>query len=302
MTNKRSFLVVGGDSLVGGGVVDALKRRGDAAFASTRRRDTLDAQRVFLDFESDEPFQAPVGADYAFLIAAATNYDRCEKDPLAKVINVELIPRAVASLLEQGLFVTYISTNSVFGGERPWPHEDDAHDPGIAYALQKSESEGVIRAAAERLGASDRLNIVRLTKIMNASVSPLPAWYSAWKRGQPVEPFSDLIFAPISVKFVGSALATIGEKRVSGNLHLSGAENVSYVEFAEALARRLGVDADLIRPTTSVERGINIPFKPQFSGLGMTRTTQLCGVVPQPLDQLIGDLIADLEMNEGINR
>ena len=302
MTDKRSFLVVGGDSLVGGGVVDALQCRGDAVFASTRRRDTLNSQRVFLDFESDEPFRAPAGADYAFLIAAATNYDRCERDPLAKVINVELVPRAVASLLEQGLFVTYISTNSVFGGERPWPHEDDPHAPGIAYARQKSESEDVIRAAAERLDAAGRLNIVRLTKIMNAGVSPLPAWFAAWKRGEPVEPFSDLIFAPISVRFVGNALAAIGQKRVSGNLHLSGAENVSYVEFAHALARRLGVDADLIRPTTSVERGVNIPFRPRFSGLGMTRTTQLCGVEPQRFDQLIGDLIADLELNEGTNR
>ncbi len=129
---------------------------------------------------------------------------------------------------------------------------------------------------------------------MNATVSPLPAWFAAWKRGEPVNPFSDLIFAPISVKFVGEALATIGEKRVSGNLHLSGAENVTYVEFAHALARRLGGDPDLIHPTTSVEKGVNIPFLPRYSGLGMTRTTQLSSIEPQRLDHLIGDLIADV--------
>lgn len=294
MTDKPAFLVVGGDSLVGGGLVDALERRGHPFFASTRRRDTLDTRRVFLDFESNEPFRAPPGVDYAFLIAAATNYERCEKDPLARVINVELIPRTVTSLLEQGLFVTYISTNSVFGGERPWPHEDDPHAPGIAYARQKSESEAVIRAAAERLGATERLNIVRLTKIMNAGVSPLQAWFAAWKRGEPVQPFADLIFAPISVKFVGEALATISEKRIPGNLQVSGAENVSYVDFAHALARRLGVSGDLIQPTTATEKGVNIPFKPRYSGLGMARTTQLSGLKPQRLDDLIDDLRADL--------
>lgn len=295
MSDKAGFLVVGGDSLVGGGVVGALRRRGHRTLASTRRRDTLNSERVFLDFECDQRFVAPAGIGYAFFIAAATNYDRCEKDPLAKIINVELIPRAVASLLEQDLFVTFISTNSVFGGERAWPHEDDQQMPGIAYARQKSEGEQAIRAAAERLGASDRLNIVRLTKIMNSSVSPLPAWIASWQRREPVQPFSDLIFAPISVKFAGEALATIGEKRVSGNLHLSGAENVTYVEFAHALARRLGIEPELIRPTTAVEKGVNIPFKPRYSGLGMTRTTQLSGIEPQRLDQLVDDVIADCQ-------
>ncbi|MBO4223588.1 sugar nucleotide-binding protein [Bradyrhizobium neotropicale] len=288
----QAFLVVGADSLVGGGLVAALHRRGHTTYASTRRRDTLNNKRVYLDFESDEPFRAPEGVNYAFLVAAATNYDRCEKDPLARVINVELIPRVVASLLQQGLFVTFISTNSVFGGDRPWPHEDDLHAPGIAYARQKSEGEDAVRAHAERLGAKDRLNIVRLTKIMGPETSPLPAWFAAWKRGEPVEPFTDLVFAPISVQFVGEALATIGEKRIPGNLHLSAAANVNYVEFASALARRLGVDPTLIRPSTAVDKGVNIPFKPRFSGLGMARTTSLGGIQPQRLEQLIDDLIA----------
>lgn len=295
MTVKSGFLVVGGDSLVGGGVVKALTRRGHRALATTRRRQTLNADRLLLDFESAAPFRAPDEVNYAFLIAAATNYDRCEKDPLANIINVELIPRTAASLLEQGLFVTFVSTNSVFGGERPWPHEDDPHLPGIAYARQKSEGEAAVRAAAERLGASDRLNIVRLTKIMNAGVSPLPAWLSAWKSGHSVQPFSDLIFAPISVRFAGEALATIGEKRIAGNLHLSGAENVTYVRFAHTLAEKLGINANAIEPTTAVEMGINIPFKPRYSGLGMARTTLLCGVRPQRLDELVDDLIADIE-------
>ena len=276
-------------------MVSALERRGHPMFASTRRRRYAQSSARLSRFRKRQTVSGLLtGIDYAFLIAAATNYDRCEKDPLAKVINVQLIPHVVASLLEQGLFVTFISTNSVFGGERPWPNEDDPHAPGIAYARQKSESEGIIRNAAERLDASSRLNIVRLTKIMNASVSPVPAWLAAWKKNEPVQPFSDLVFAPISVKFVGNALATIGEKRISGNLHLSGAANVTYVEFANALARRLGVSSDLINPTTAVKKGVNIAFKPRFSGLGMTRTTELSGIEPQPLDGLVDDLIADL--------
>ncbi|MET3485932.1 sugar nucleotide-binding protein [Methylobacterium sp. 1973] len=290
MASGRGYLVVGGDSLVGGSTFAALKRRGDRVIASTRRPSTISDERVFLDFEDPEAFRAPEGIDYAFVIAAATNYERCEKDPAAQVINTELIPRTVASLLSQGLFVTFISTNSVFGGERAWPHEDDPHDPRIPYARQKSEGEARVRALASAMGWADRLNIVRLTKILDGGVSPLPAWTAAWTRNEAIQPFSDLTFAPLSVRFVGEALARVGEARVAGNLHLSGAENIDYVSFARALAAHRGIDPRLIEPTTSVEKGVNIPFKPTFSGLGMARTTDLTGVAPQPFAEVLADL------------
>jgi len=290
---NRSYLVVGGDSLVGGELLRSLARRGHNSYASTRRRSSVDDHRIYLDFESDEAFKAPQDVGYAFIVAAATNYDRCEKDPLARKINVELIPRLIASLLEQGLFVTFISTNSVFGGERPWPHEEDPHAPAIAYAMQKDDAEKVIRASAKALKAEERLNIVRLTKILNWNTSPLPTWYDAWQSGEIVQPFSDLVFAPMSVQFVGEALAILGEKRVPGDLHLSGADNVSYVDFASALASAKGVDPRLIAPTTATAKGIHIAYKPRFSGLGMQRTTALTGVQPQTLASVVTDLLTE---------
>ena len=293
MTSDSAFLVIGGDSLVGAGTVAALAARGARVYATTRKRETVGPGRVFLDFENAVPFRAPPDVRAALLIAAATNYERCETDPLARVINVDLIPRTVAALLEQGLHVTFVSTNAVFGGARSWPGEDDPHAPGIAYAAQKSAGELAIRTAAERLGATARLNIVRLTKIMDAGVSPLPSWFAAWQRGEAVDPFEDLVFAPISVRFAGAALATIAALGLSGNLHLSGAENVSYVAFAHALARRFGVDPALIRPTTATAKGIHIAFKPRFSGLGMARTMALTGLAPQPLAALIDDIVTD---------
>jgi dTDP-4-dehydrorhamnose reductase len=141
--------------------------------------------------------------------------------------------------------------------------------------------------------AEQLLSIVRLTKILDRNTSPLPNWLEAWQRGEPVHPFSDLIFAPMSVRFVGQALARLGEQRIPGNLHLSGAENVSYVDFASALASSKGIAPELIAPTTAKAKGIHIAYKPRFSGLGMQRTTALAGVQPQRLADLVCDLLEE---------
>ena len=291
MKQKNSFLVVGADSLVGGGLTRALAKRGCQFYSTSRRRETLNERRIFLDFESDEEFKVPIDVKHVFIVAAATNYDRCETDPLAHKINVELTPKLVDSLLQQGVTVTFISTNSVFGGEQPWPNEDDPHAPAIAYAIQKDDAEKSILKAARELRVENKLNIVRLTKIMEKNTSPVPSWFESWTKGKAVQPFHDLIFAPMSVEFVGEALATIGEKFVSGNLHLSGADNISYVEFAIALAKKLNVDPKLITPTTATEKGIHIAFKPRFSGLGMKRTTELTGIKPQGINDVVDYLV-----------
>lgn len=298
MRKRNDFLVVGGDSLVGGGLVRALTARSHSTYATTRRRNMLDDRRLFLDFEADDAFVPPAGIGYAYVVAAATNYERCERDPMAHRINVELVPRLVASLLERGIFVAFISTNSVFGGEQPWPGEDAAHAPGIPYARQKSDAERAIREASRRLGADERLAIIRLTKILDRGTPPIPNWLETWGRGEAVSPFADLIFAPMSVQFVGNALATLGEKRISGNLHLSGERNVSYVTFAESLADKVGVPRSLVSPTTATDRGVRIAFKPTYSGLGMRRTTELSGILPQSLADVVGDLFNG---NQGIS-
>ena len=290
VSEENCFLVCGADSLVGQGLIEALNFRGRRTLATTRRKASAVGSRIYMDFEKPDTYELPCGVNYVFVVAAATNYDRCETDPNARKINVFWTPQFVRAALAHGAFVTFVSTNSVFGGDKPWPHEDAPHAPGIEYARQKSDAEREIHSVARELDALNRLNIVRLTKILSSTTSPIPSWRETWTRGGVIEPFSDLIFAPMSVPFVGTALAQIGETRVPGNLHLSGAENVSYVDFAFALAKQWHIDRSRISPTTSNEKGVHIPFKPKFSGLGMLRTHELCGLSPQSLESVIADI------------
>lgn len=295
--NPKAFLVVGGDSLVGKELVHALESRGESPVATTRRPNTTNEKRIFLDFTDESSFPVAGTFDHAIIVAAATNYGRCETDPLAREINLEYTPRLVASLLRGGTFVTFISTNSVFGGETPWPTEDSPHAPAIAYAQQKSEAERRMRLIVEEQQAHSRFSVVRLTKVLDKETPPLPSWLAAWSKGETVEPFSDLIFAPISVQYAGRSLANLATQFLAGNLHLSGKENIGYDVFARLLALKLGVSPKLIQPTTATAKGVHIPFKPIYSGIDMQRTQQLSEVAPQSAEEVVTDIL--LQLNKG---
>ncbi len=310
MIQKR-FLIVGGDSLVGGSLIRALRDRGHATIGTTRRTGTTgqigttgqaeaaDDQKLHLDIAAADKAALPAGIDHVYLVAAISNYGQCETDPVAWPTNVEAIPRLAGWFLERGARVSFISTNMVFGGDRDWPGEDEAHTPTIAYAKQKSAGEAAIRDLATRLGATERLNIVRLTKVVGPATSPFPDWLAALGRDQAIKPFADLIFAPLSLDYVGRALARIGEAWAPGNLHLSGAESIDYADFARQVAMALGKPAELVQPTTSTEMGVKLIIRPRCGGIGMTRTQALTGIAPEPLADVVRYLVAQRRLTEG---
>ena len=287
------MLLIGGDGLIGASLAQKLRVRQHAVHATTRDPARTGPMRPFLDLASPDAFEVPASVDRVCILAAVTTFERCENDPEAQRINVEAIPRLARRLLKEGLHVTFLSTNAVFGGDRPWPAEDDPHEPRAAYSRQKSAAESAIREAARQLGAGNRAAVVRLTKVLGLASAPVHAWRQAWSGAQIVRPFSDLIFAPISLDYTADAMATLVETGPAGNFHLSGSQDLDYGQFARALAARLGVDAALVAPATSRELGATLAFTPRSSALAMTRTTRITGLLPQSLDAVIDDLAAN---------
>jgi len=298
--NEEKILVVGSDSFLGTELIRVLEKQKRNVIGTTRREDTVTKKRVFLDLFTDElKFIAPQGTTYAYLLAGIVNYGKCETDPRAWEVNVDKMTLLAMQLLEQGIFVTFISTNTVFGGERPWCNEDEPHTPEFAYAKHKSAAEESIRSAAEKIGALDYLNIVRLTKILAINTSPLPDWFSLMERGEKLTPFLDLIIAPMSLRHTAESLAEIGKQRLPGNFHLSGSENINYNDLACALATELDFNLELVAPTTATEMKVTIPFKPKFSGIGMQKTTRTTGIQPQALEKVVADLAFQYRAEQG---
>lgn len=292
-------LVFGANSFLGAKLIRVLQEQNINVVGTTRRKSEVSDSCIFLDLCDDElNFNIPQSVNHAYLLAGIWNYTECETDPNAWKVNVVNMTRFAKQLLEQGIFVTFVSTNAVFGGERPWCHENDEHKPLFPYAQQKSSAEVAIKVVAEELGEIDKFNVVRLTKILGISTSPLPSWIETMENGGVLRPFSDLSFAPMSVRYTAESLAEIGRHRINGNFHISGKNNVGYEEFSHILADSLGFKTIEIQPTTSVKMNINIPFKPRYSGISMERTTELTGLKPQTIDELIVDLSSQYEQSK----
>jgi dTDP-4-dehydrorhamnose reductase len=285
-----SLVVVGGDSAIGRQLSIEAENAGLAVVQTTRRIETVGENRVFLDLEDPTPERfLPPGAGGVVILAARTGYDACEKDGLSEKINIEAPVSLAKAALAQGRRVVFVSSSSVFGGDLPFCNEYDlVAPPSAVYSLQKSEVERRLNALFQwdKLGG-----VVRLTKVLAPNSSPIRAWRESLARGEFISPFSDMVFAPISVQYAARNLIRIALSEHCGNFHLSNAADINYVAFARQYVAAHNGDIELIVPTTSELAGTSLFYGRRYSALGMVRTQQLIGIVPQKMDEVISDLL-----------
>lgn len=281
--DPESWLVVGGDGLIGRALARRLEGEGRAVLATTRRRGCAGPRRPHLELAQDPAdWTPPAPVSVAFLLAAAANQLSCCADPAASHrINVDHTVALARRLVSLGAFVVFTSTNLVFDGEEARYPTCAATHPTSEYGRQKEEAERALLALGPRVA------VVRLTKVLAAEMPLIGGWVAALKAGRPVEAFTDLICAPMPVDFVAEALARIGAQQKGGLFHLSGADEVSYADLARSLALRLGVDAALVRPTTSAAAGVKLQCLPKHSSLDAQGVASAFALPPPHLDAVI---------------
>jgi dTDP-4-dehydrorhamnose reductase len=227
-------------------------------------------------------------ADVAFVCAAMTNIQSCEADPLAsRKINVTETVRLVERLVGEGSFVVFLSSNTVFDGQTPFPDEDAPCSPTTEYGRQKRVAEEQILGES---GSRERVAVVRLSKVVAPANGMTADFLRRLRQGVPCPAFADLFLCPASLAYVGAGLAVVAAARSPGIFHLSGADEMSYAGFARHLAGRVGADPALVVPGNSAEAGASVLFRPDHPALGMARTRRLPGLVPEQTEQMLNAL------------
>jgi dTDP-4-dehydrorhamnose reductase len=297
-----SGLVVGAEGLIGKALFAALQDAGWKMLGTTRqvsarkdlvRYDLAESPDGILKYIKLQNFLAD-GQVTAFLLAAATGYERCKKDPDGtRLINVDRTVELASRLMQSDVFLVFPSSSAVFAESRAEaPGEASARAPVTEYGRQKAAAERAIEELSQSAPAIAGAAIVRISKVVHAG-GRFGKWMHDLVRGKSVEAARDLLLAPVSMGYVAQGMRRIGERRERGVYHLSCARNVSYYEFARMLADALGCNPALVRGVdvrASLDAGIS------GSGhLRMGEFSRRAGLEPQPLETAVAEVIREFK-------
>ena len=213
--------------------------------------------------------------DWVIHAAAATDVDRCEREPAwAMAINAEGTSRVAEACRQTGAGLVYLSTDYVFDGTKGAPYlEEDPPAPPSVYGRSKLEGERIVRQTAPRwaiartawLYGTHGKNFVKTILQKACGCEPLAV-------------VNDQVGSPTYAADLAEALVRLLERRLGGIFHLTNSGSCSWFEFTQEILRRSGRPGASLAPITS--RQLNRPApRPGYSVLA-NRAWQSAGEPP----------------------
>src|SRR6202167_879775 len=280
------FPIVGGDSEIGGAVFSALKSQDHAVAATTRRRDRVARDRLFLDLAASlDGWEPPQGATSACVCAAVARLADCAADPQGSAhINVSHTLTLVDKLLRRGIYVLFLSTNQVFDGRVPQVPPDAPHSPVSEYGRQKARTES---ALCEYMARGAPIGILRLAKVVSPHMALLQRWIADLAKGVPISAFTDMTLAPTRIASVTSAIRFLLSERPGGIFQLTGPRDVSYADVGHFLAGKLGVESSLVQAASARAAGLPVGATPLHTTLDSSGLRNRFGIEVADVWQVI---------------
>jgi dTDP-4-dehydrorhamnose reductase len=244
--------------------------------------DPVETRRIFLE----------VKPSIVVHCAAATNVDWCEEYPEeADRINVKMPATIAEAAAQSGARLLYVSTDSVFDGERGNYAETDTAAPVNVYAKTKFQGE------KEVLRHHPAALIARVTLYgWNAqNKESLAEWIlKQLTLGKVVPGFSDIHFCPVLANDVAEVLLSLLDQNLTGVYHIVGSERVSKYEFARRVALTFGFDPDQVDLTLLADAKLKAR-RPRDTSLN---TEKICAALGRPMPDVEAGLRRFAQLRE----
>jgi dTDP-4-dehydrorhamnose reductase len=270
------LLVFGGAGFVGSRVLELWRPERDLVAPTHAELDVLDIDAVAALLESTQTAAVLNLAAGAHVDAAEA--ERGNRDGRVYALNSKF-PAQLASLCsERGIYLLHISTDYVFDGhnvERPYSEEDPPH-PLSWYGETKMIGERLV------LEAHPSACVARIEMPFSGRAHPRTDFartcLSRLEAGQAIAGVADQRITPVFLDDAINALGILVSHRYAGIVHVAATDWTTPYEYACSIARRLGLNTELVHPTTFEAFGVTRPAsRPRHSWLDVTRFTQQFG-------------------------
>jgi dTDP-4-dehydrorhamnose reductase len=283
---RKKLLIIGGDARLS----KAIYKLQPNAIVTTRRDNTENSNRLFLDLEDTSEFKIPSGITNCVIAGGPIAYKDGEENYRAAYrIHAIEIPQLVEKMICNNIHVTYISSNMVIGNGSKTRDESTQTSPEMNYGRLKEACERNSLKVAASHDKGNLFCIARLTKNISKETSPFNKWSEMYKQGMPIKVFNDLYFSPISFDASASFIVKIVEHNASGILHYSNERDMNYYEFARELSRYMescGRTPLNVVETSSTNEGVQLIFNGRNTKLEMKRTVKVLGLQAMTMNEI----------------
>ncbi|MFA5027699.1 MAG: dTDP-4-dehydrorhamnose reductase [Candidatus Methylomirabilota bacterium] len=230
---------------------------------------------------------ASLRPDWVIHAAAATDVDRCEREPeWADRVNGQATAQVAEACRRAGSGLLYLSTDYVFDGAKGIPYlEEDPPAPRSAYGRSKLEGERIVRTAVPRWA------IARTAWLYGAHGKNFVKTILQKCCGcEALRVVDDQVGSPTYAADLAAALARLVERDLTGIYHLTNGGSCSWFEFTREILRQSGQTRVAVEPITS-ERLARAAPRPAYSVLA-NRAWQAAGEPPlRPWPEALGEML-----------
>lgn len=213
--------------------------------------------------------------DVVVHLAAQTNVDLCEEQPQeAYDLNVALT-QEICDWTKAGTSrLVFMSTDSVFDGMTGDYAEDSPTKALTRYAATKLEAESIVQRDVERH------LIVRgcFYGWGPQQKQSLGEWILGRLRdGLAVPAYEDAVFTPLLTSSLADVILKLCATDATGTFHVGSSDRMSKYVFAQLVATRFDMSADLVRPTVLASAGRSAK-RPLNTSLNVGKASKRLGI------------------------
>lgn len=201
--------------------------------------------------------------DWVIHCAALANLDACEADPAqAEQLNTNIPLQLAEYVARGGARLLHVSTDAVFDGQRGGYTEDDPPNPLSVYARTKLAGEQAV-AAANPQAIIARVNLFGWSLRGNRSLAEF--FFTNLSQGRSVMGFTDVFFCPLLANHLARIFLEMLRLDLHGLYHVVGSQCLSKYQFGLEIARRFGLDENLIQPASVFDGGLRAARSPNLT-------------------------------------